>query len=144
MPKLEFRHIDDIGWQEVKRQRHGDQVAAVRCKFLEWTPSRVLIFTSYDPGLVLEVHGHKSDHMIFVTKGSVEISGVNCTPGMMILLEHGASFGPIIAGPEGTELIEVYTGDPRPESRDPEGFAAFLAERGIEPLPDPAFEVPQW
>jgi hypothetical protein len=144
VPKLEFRHVDDLGWQEVKRQQHGDQVAAVRCKILEWTPTRVLIFTSYDPGMVLEVHGHKSDHMIFITKGSVEISGVNCTPGMMILLEHGATFGPFVAGPEGTELIEVYTGDPRPESRDPEGFPALLAERGIEPLPDPAFEVPEW
>jgi hypothetical protein len=144
VPRLDFRHIDDVAWQEVKCQRQGDRVAAVRCKIMEWTPTRVLIFTSYDPGVLLEVHGHKSDHMIFITKGSVTISDVECTPGMTIVLEHGASFGPIIAGPDGAELIEFYTGDPRPESRDAEGFAAMLAARGIEPLPDPPFEIPEW
>jgi hypothetical protein len=144
MPKLEFRHADDVPWQEVRRQRHGDQVLAVRLKILEWTPTRVLIYTQYDPDIVLDVHGHMSDHMIFVTKGSVTISGVECTPGMMILLEHGASFGPLVAGPEGTELIEFYTGDPRPEPRDLEGYAQILRERGIEELPHPSFVVPEW
>ena len=70
------------------------------------------------------------------------ISGVDCNPGMMVLLEHGATFGPIVAGPDGTELLEFYTGDPRSWSADPAGFAALLSARGIEPLPDPAFDRP--
>jgi hypothetical protein len=144
MPKVAFRHADDIDWQDVKRQRHGDRVVTVRCKILEWTATRVLILTEYDPGLVLEEHGHKSDHMIYVIKGSMTIGGVECRPGSMVLLEHGATFGPIVAGPEGTEFIEMYTGDPRPESRDPDGFERMLGDMGIDPLPDPPFTIPEW
>jgi hypothetical protein len=143
VPDLVFRHMDDVPFQEVKAQLHGDRHAGVHLKIAEWSPGCVFIYTHYDPGLTLEVHGHSSNHIIYVLEGSVTISDVNCTPGMMVLLEHGATYGPIIAGPEGTDLLEFYTGDPRPVSVDPEGYTALLAERGIELLPDPTFELPQ-
>jgi hypothetical protein len=142
VPDLVFRHMDDVPFQEVKAQLHGDRHAGVHLKIAEWSPGCVFIYTHYDPGLTLEVHGHGSNHIIYVLKGSVTISDVECTPGMMVLLERGATFGPIIAGPDGTDLLEFYTGDPRPFSVDPEGYAALLADRGIELLPDPAFELP--
>ena len=140
MPELVFRHIDDAVPQEVRAQRHGDRHVAVRCRFLEWSPTRVLIFTEYDPELVLEVHGHRSDHLIYILKGSVRIGDVNCTPGTSVLLEEGAVFGPIIAGPEGTELLEFYTGDGRPVSVDADRYQSLLAERGITDLPVPDFD----
>jgi len=119
---------------------HDGRRAEVRCHFLEWSANRSFIFTEYDPGLILEVHGHRSDHIIYVLKGSVHIGDVDCRPGMMVLLEHGAIFGPIVAGPEGTELLEFYTGDSRPVSVDPEGYEALLAERGVTLLPHPPFD----
>jgi hypothetical protein len=143
MPELVFRHVDDIPWQEGRAQQHGDRRVSVWNRLVEWGedgPS--FVHTRYDPGLTLEVHGHNSNHIIYILKGSVTISEVECTPGMMILLEHGATFGPIVAGPEGTELVEFYSGDPRPRSADPEGYLALLASKNIELLPHPKIEIP--
>jgi hypothetical protein len=53
---------------------------------------------------------------------------------MLVVLEQGATFGPLVAGPDGTDLLEFYAGDPTPVPVDPQGFAAFLDERGILPV----------
>jgi hypothetical protein len=53
---------------------------------------------------------------------------------MLVVLEQGAVFGPLVAGPAGTELLEFYAGDPRPVPADPDGFAKLLEERGILPV----------
>jgi len=140
MPDLIFRRVDGVPGQEVRAQLHGDRRAGVHCWFLEWSPSRTVIYTEYDPGLTLEVHGHRSDHVIYILDGLLRVGDVECRPGSMILLEHGAVFGPLVAGPDGTRLLEFYTGDPRPVSVDPEGYLALLAQRGIVPLPHPDFE----
>jgi predicted enzyme related to lactoylglutathione lyase len=141
VPDLIFRNIDDVTGQEVRAQLHGERRVGVRCRFLEWSPTRTVIFTEYDPGLILEVHGHRSDHVIYILEGSLHVGDVDCPPGTMILLEHGAAFGPLVAGPEGTELLEFYTGDPRPVSVDPDGYEALLAQRGIVTLPHPSFDT---
>ena len=112
----------------------------MRCRFLEWSPTRVLIYTEYDPDLVLEVHGHQSDHLIYILEGSVRIGDTDCRPGTSVLLEQGAIFGPIVAGPEGTRLLEFYNGDGRPFSVDPEGYQRLLAGLGITELPHPEFD----
>jgi len=141
MPDLVFRHIDDVPAQEVVAQLHGTRRASVRCTFLEWSPSRTVIYTEYEPGLTLEVHGHRSDHVIYILDGLLHVGDVACRPGTMVLLEHLAVFGPLVAGPDGTRLLEFYTGDPRPVSIDPAGYLALLADRGITPLPNPPFDV---
>lgn len=140
VPRLVFRHVDDVPSQEVKAQRHGDRRVGVHLKFMEWSPNRTMIVTRYDPGLVLEVHGHKSDHIIYVTKGSVTIGDTECTPGMMVLLEEGAVFGPLVAGSEGTELIEFYTGEVTPVPADAEGYERLLERQGIVAEPNPPFD----
>jgi hypothetical protein len=45
---------------------------------------------------------------------------------------------------EGVTLFEVMMGDPRSFPADPEGYAALLAERGVEQLPNPAIGLPGW
>ena len=59
-------------------------------------------------------------------------------------LEHGAAFGPFVAGPEGVELFEVMMGDPRSWPADPEGFEKLLREKGARKLPNPEIELPDW
>lgn len=140
-PKLVFRHVDDVPWQEVRSQRRGDQRAGVHIKFLEFSPNRTLLVTHYDPNLVLDKHRHGSDHMIYITGGSLSVGGVECRPGTMVLLEHGAAFGPLIAGPEGTDLLEFYTGDVTPSAADEEGYAALLDELGITLEPHGTFDA---
>jgi hypothetical protein len=145
-PRLAFVHIDDVEFTQVVRQLHGDREAGVHIKFLEWTPDRFVAYTRYDPGLVLERHGHSSDHLVFVLDGELTIStGAShrvCTAGTLVVLEHGAAFGPLIAGPEGVTFLETYTGDVTPVPVDKEGYQRLLEERGIVRLPNPEFDRP--
>jgi hypothetical protein len=134
MPEVIFRHVDELPWHEVRAQRHSDRRAAVNLRFLEMSPTRTVIYTRYDPGMVLERHGHASDHVIFILEGALLVGDRWCSPGTMVLLEHGAAFGPLEAGPDGTLLLEFYTGDPSPVPSDPDGFEALLESRGITPI----------
>ena len=59
-------------------------------------------------------------------------------------LEKGAVFGPIIGGPEGAVLYEIMMGDPRAVPADKAAHEAFCRERGIELLPNPPLEFPDW
>jgi hypothetical protein len=60
------------------------------------------------------------------------------------VLEQGAVFGPIEAGPHGALLLEIMMGDPRAVPADPDGYTRLLADRGISPLPNPPFDAPAW
>jgi len=141
-PRLAFRHVDEVPWQEVKAQRHGDRRVSVWEKHLEWTPERLVLYARYDPGMVVQRHGHMSDHVVFVLDGEIAVGDRPCPAGTQIVLERGAAFGPIVAGPAGALLFEIMLGDPRSVPADPEGFARLCAERGIEPLPNPPIDVP--
>lgn len=144
MPELRIVRLDDVPWQEVKAQQHSSGRVSVWEKYLEWTPERMTLYARYDPGMLIERHAHKSDHLVFVVSGMLRVGDEDCGPGTTLLLPEGAPMGPIEAGPEGAELFEVMLGDPRAVPADREGFAALLAERGIEPLPNPPLELPEW
>jgi hypothetical protein len=143
-PALRFRHADDEKWQEVRAQQHGDRRVSIREKWLEFTPSFLCLYAKWDPGMMVHKHGHNSDHILFVLEGEMMCGDVRCTKGMHITLEHGAAFGPFIAGPDGVELFEVMMGDPRSWAADPAGFEALLAEKGVKKLPNPPIDLPDW
>lgn len=143
-PELRIVHLDDVPWQEVKAQQHGDRRVSVWEKYLEWTPERMTLYGRYDPGMLLERHGHRSDHLVHVLDGSITVGGEVCGVGATLLLPLGAAMGPIEAGPDGALLFEVMLGDPRAVPADPAGFEALLAERGVTPLPNPPFDAPEW
>jgi hypothetical protein len=131
MAELKFLHIDDFPAVEVKAQMHGDRRVGVHLRFLERAPTRTFIHCHYDPDIIIERHGHASDHAIFVLAGSVTVGDVLCDRGMLVVLEQGAVFGPLVAGPNGADLLEFYAGDPSPVPADPRGFAALLDEKGV-------------
>lgn len=141
-PRLAFTHIDDVPWQEVRAQQHGDRRVSVHEKFLDWVPKWLILYARYDPGMIVERHGHRSDHILLITKGDVMIGDRHCTAGTMIVLEKGATFGPLIAGPEGTEWFEIFLGDPSAVPADKAEFEALLRSKGVTPLPNPLFERP--
>jgi hypothetical protein len=144
VPGPRITHLEDVEWQEVKAQQHGDRRVSVWEKYLEWTPALMVLYARYDPDMVIERHGHRSDHIVFVLEGEITVGGVVCRPGTNIVLDEGAVFGPIVAGPEGALMLEVMMGDPRSVPADKEGFAKLLAERGITPLPNPPLDAPPW
>lgn len=141
---LRITHVDDVGWQEVKAQLHGDRRVSIFEKYLEWTPERMVLYARYGPDMVVERHAHRSDHIVWVLSGHLTIGDHPCPPGTCVVLEAGTPFGPIEAGPDGAVLLEIMTGDPRAVPADPDGFAARCEERGIRPLPNPPFDAPAW
>ena len=137
-------HVNAVEWQEVKAQQRGAQRVSVWERYLHWSPELLVIHARYDAGMLIERHAHKSNHLVFVLEGSIDVGGAACGPGTSIVLLEGDVFGPIEAGPEGALLLEVMTGDPRAVPADREGFARLLAERGVEPLPNPPVSLPDW
>ena len=136
--------IDEHAWNEVKAQSHNGRRVSVWEKYLEWTPERMTLYGRYDPGMLLERHGHRSDHLVHVIEGSIDVGGERCEAGTTLILPLGAVMGPIEAGPEGAVLFEVMLGDPRAVPADSDGFAALLADRGVTPLPNPPIDAPPW
>lgn len=137
-PTVRFQHLDDVPYREVKSQLHPDgRRVSVWIRFLEQSDERALYHTHYDPGLVLERHGHASDHYVFVLSGEVRFGDEVCRAGSLISLPFGATFGPIVVGDEGADIFEIYFGNSRPMPADPAEYLALLAEKGIERLPPP-------
>jgi hypothetical protein len=135
MAELKIIRVSEVDPVEGKAQLHGDRRVGAHLRFLEDTPTRVFMHCHYDPGMTIEAHGHASDHAIFVLNGSVTVGEVECGPATLVVLEKGAVFGPLVAGIEGTDLLEFYAGDPTPVPEDPDAFAAMLRERDIVPVP---------
>ena len=61
-PRLAFVHVDEGPWREVIAQMHGSKRVSVHEKFLEWTAKQMVVLGRYDPHVVIERHGHKSNH----------------------------------------------------------------------------------
>lgn len=141
-PRLAFVSIDDIPWTEVIAQQHGNKRVSVHEKFLEWNAKRMVVLGRYDPSMVIERHGHASDHLVYVLEGVLHVGERACLPGTLIVLELGASFGPLIAGEQGALLLEVWMGDPRPVPTDKEEYYALLKAKGIVRLPNPPITKP--
>ena len=144
MLELRITRVDDVPWQEVKAQAHGDRRVSVWEKYLEWSPTLMVLYARYDAGMLVERHGHLSDHIVYVLEGQIRVGDEVCTSGTNLVLEEGATFGPIEAGPDGALLLEVMMGDPRAVPVDRDGFEALCAARGITPLPNPTIDAPPW
>jgi hypothetical protein len=127
---------------EVRPQLHGDRRVAGHLKIIERSPERVVVYTRYDPGLVIEKHSHLANEVIFVIEGELIIDGRVCPAGTSLVLEKGTPFGPVVAGPQGTVLFECFDGETGHISEDYEGFLRIIEERGITILPEPDTSVP--
>ena len=85
-PRLAFIHSDDVPWSEVIAQLHGERRVSVHEKFLEWTPDRMVVLGRYDAGVVVERHGHASDHLVYVLEGELAVGERRCVAGTLIVL----------------------------------------------------------
>jgi hypothetical protein len=144
-----IRRFDDpdVPWQRVKAQRNADgSESSVWEKWFAFSPDPqyLSLYARYDPGMVVRRHGHFSPHIVFVLEGDLWVGDEHCPRGTHIELPLGAAFGPLVAGDEGCVLFEVMLGDPRSWGDDPDAFDRVLAERGVQPLPDPPLTFPAW
>src|SRR3954447_26310072 len=139
-----FTHLDDVGWQEVRRQQHGERTASVREKWLDFSERYLSLYARWDPGMIVQPHGHNSDHVVFVLEGEMTCGDVVCTAGTHIALDQGDTFGPFVAGPQGVVLFEIMMGDPRSFPEDLAAYAVSPGGRGVVQLPTPPIDMPDW
>lgn len=120
--------------------------SSVREKWLAFSPDPqyLSLYARWDPGMVIRRHGHYSPHVVFVVSGEMWCAGRRCPAGTHVELPLGAAFGPFVAGPEGTVLLEVMMGDPRSWGDDHGAFLGALREQGAEALADPPIDLPAW
>ena len=144
MPDPKFRHADAEKWHEVRAIDIAGRRASVWERWLEFTPELLTIHARWDPGMMVHKHGHNSLHVLYVLAGEMTCGDVQCVKGTHIALDQGDTFGPFVAGPDGVELFEVMMGDPRSFPADLEGYEKFLADRGVEQLPNPKIDMPAW
>src|SRR3954471_5775413 len=137
-------HLDDVRWQEVRRQQHGDRTASVHERWLDFSERYLSLYARWDPGMIVQPHGHNSDHVVFVLEGEMTCGDVACPAGTHIALDQGDTFGPFVAGPDGVVLFEIMMGDPRsfPEALD--AYERFLSDRGVVQPPNPPIDMPGW
>jgi len=143
-PRLGIVHESTVPWTEVIAQTHpGGRHRSVHEKFIEWNNQRMVVLGRYDPGIILERHGHSSDHLIYVLEGVLMVGEYRCPRGTLIVLEEGAAFGPLFADEtEGCLLFECWLDDLTPVPADKDGYHKLLESRGIVRLPNPTFVPP--
>lgn len=134
----------DLPWQDVKRLQLGDRTVSAREKWMEFSPRYLSLYAEWDPGMIIQPHGHRSDHIVFVLDGDMRCGEVHCPAGTHIALDHGDVFGPFVAGEQGCKLYMIMMGDPRSFPVDPDGFRIWLEARGASPLPNPSIDMPLW
>ena len=138
-------HLDDIDWTEVQRQHNADgTVSVVREKWPIIRPGFLSAHVHYEPGMIVRRHGHRSNHVVFVLDGGAWIGGDWCGPDTHIHVPLGATFGPIVAGPDGVTCWELSFGEFGGWGDEPELYEREIRERGVTPLPDPPLDIGDW
>ena len=135
-------------WQEVKRQRNADgTTSSVWEKWFAFRgdPPYLSLLGRYDPGMIVRRHGHRSPHVVYVHRGldlvrRPPVRGRAPTSSCPRAPPSGRS-GP---DPTGVTMFEVMLGDPRSWGDQPELVDALRAEHGVEELPDPEIDLPDW
>jgi len=138
-------HLDDIDWTVVQRQRNADgSESVVREKWPIIRPGFLSAHVHYEPNMVVRRHGHRANHVVFVIDGGAWIGGEWCRPGTHLHVPLGASFGPIVAGPDGLTCWELSFGEFGGWGDHPELYEAEITARNITPLPDPPLDIGDW
>ena len=107
-----FRHLDDLpvagGPPPAARRPHRvglGEVARVLDRYLT-------VYARCDPGMIVQPHGHNSDHVVFVIEGDIMCGERHCPAGTHIALDQGDTFGPFVAGPERVRALRDHDGRP--------------------------------
>jgi hypothetical protein len=53
-------------------------------------------------------HAHDDWTVSIVLEGSIEVEGVQLTAGQLVLVEPGVPYGPLIPGPQGATVLEIF------------------------------------
>jgi quercetin dioxygenase-like cupin family protein len=140
-----FHHVEDIAWTPVQQQRNADgTVSVIRERWPIIRPGFLSAYVTYEQGMVVRRHGHRSNHIVIVIDGGASIGGEWCTAGAHFHVPLGAAFGPIVSGPEGVVCWELSFGEFGGWGDQPELYQQEIERLGVTPLPDPPLHIGDW
>src|SRR5262245_40512159 len=67
-----------------------------------------ILVVKYAPGARVEPHYHGSDYCSIVVEGSIEVTRRNHEVGSMRFVNAGTTYGPLVAGPEGCTVVDIF------------------------------------
>jgi quercetin dioxygenase-like cupin family protein len=101
------------GWVSYPEKRL--KVCSLQLGVDERGAATTILIVKYEPGSHVEPHYHHADYCSIVVEGSIEVTRRSHGVGSMRVVNAGTVYGPLIAGPDGCTVIEVFaTGVPDP------------------------------
>ena len=91
--------------------------------------SVAVFVVDFAPGAVVGAHAHRVDYTSVVVRGSIQVTKKIETTGSIRFVTAGTGYGPLVAGPEGCTVIEVFAlGDKSADFIKAKFFDASTAE----------------
>ncbi len=99
----------DVTWHEPGKWTRNGSLQYCRERIgLDPDEGTGVLVVRYDPGCEIGVHYHNCDYCSVVVEGSIKISHVKHEVGSMRFVKAGTLYGPLIAGPEGCTVIDIF------------------------------------
>ena len=67
-----------------------------------------MLVVKYEPGAHVAPHFHHADYCSIVVQGSIEVTRHHDDVGSLRIVNAGTVYGPLVAGPEGCTVIDVF------------------------------------
>ena len=91
-------------YDPVKKLSHS----TVRLSIDENGAGTTIVIAKYEPGAVVGPHYHHADYCSLVVEGSIEITRQEHTVGSMRVVNAGTTYGPLVAGPKGCTMVDIF------------------------------------
>ena len=140
-----FTHLDDLPWQEVRRQRHGDRVVSVREKWLDFSPAFLSLYAKWDPGMIVQRARPQQRSRGVRARGRDDVRRRRVPEGHAHRARPGRHVRSVRRRPRRRRAVRGDDGRPSlVPGRPRRATRTFLAERGVEQLPNPPIDMPDW
>jgi quercetin dioxygenase-like cupin family protein len=98
-----------LHWDELEWVQLDDSPGLRVCAFsVDPDYSATAVAMDYAAGFTIPDHYHTVAHIEIVVDGEITVSGRAEKPGDLRMVPAGAVYGPLIAGPNGAKVIEVF------------------------------------
>lgn len=100
---------DEFDWQEAAIGRYAVWHMTWDGEDAPDGPIPVFAISEFKPGAVVAPHYHSSDYVSYVVKGDLTVTRQAHQAGDVRFVRAGTAYGPIVIGPEGATVVEVFS-----------------------------------
>ena len=68
----------------------------------------LVALVDYAPGTIIPPHSHATDYTSVVVEGTIEVTRRKHGVGDIRVVKAGTVYGPLVAGPDGCKVIEIF------------------------------------